>query len=297
MSPSTTSLSWRRAERTALPVYVANATQGNGRAYPQLERRLDGARWGAPATYCASWDDLERRAGHAPCIVVVAPWLDQDGTLERLARLRSALVFHPLVMVTARHPDNMRLLVRTPADEVVWLDELAESDLASAVRRATSQGIMSRLHRNVRQAAHLPARLRTALAATLDGGRSIRTVSDMASAAGRDRRTLWRWWKTYFNGKACESPARFLDWVVLLRALALKVPRRSWSQVAMDLGVHEDTLSRQARRTLDLRLSELEDEDLSGVLPRFVEVLDELISPCSACDPDGDGAQLVLPLS
>jgi len=65
----------------------------------------------------------------------------------------------------------------------------------------------------------------------------------------------------------------------------------------MDLGVHEDTLSRQARRTLDLRLSELEDEDLAGVLPRFVEVLDELISPCSACDPDGDGAQLVLPLS
>ena len=279
-----------------MPVYVANPGQGNGRPYPQLERRLDGARWGTPATYCTSWDDLERRASHAPCVVVVAPWLDQNGTLEHLARLRSALIFHPLVMITARHPDNMRLLVRTPADEVVWLDELAEADLASAVRRATSQGIMSRLHDNMRQAGHLPARLRTALAAAFDPGRSIGTVSEMASAAGRDRRTLWRWWKQHFDGKACESPARFLDWVVLLRALALKVPRRSWSQVAMDLGVHEDTLSRQARRTLGLRLSQLEGEDLAGILARFVDVLDELISPPLAPASDSDGAQLTLPL-
>lgn len=270
-----------------LPVFIAN-----GEAH---DARLRRASWGEAPCFCSSWNEFQRRAADAPCLVVVDPWLTHSSTPERLAELSGLTDAHPLVVVTARHPDNARALIALPIAELVWLEELGNGQPALAIRRATADGALEQVRRRIAQCRRLKPQLRTALTAALDGSRQLRTVEDLADIAGRDRRTIWRWWRAACPDHPCATPRQLLDWLLTLRALAAHVPGRSWAQVALDLGIHDDTLARLVRRTLGRRLSEVGPSELQQVMQEIEHLFDQLVDPITSTAPEGADAPTSTP--
>jgi transposase-like protein len=105
-----------------------------------------------------------------------------------------------------------------------------------------------RLAAAVRRDPRLEPRLRGALLLACGATRPFRSVCRLASAAGCDRRTLWRDWR-HALGDA--SPLRLEDvlhWLILARAMEIKTPRRTWTAVAEEVAVHPQTLARFARQ-------------------------------------------------
>src|SRR3954454_13080211 len=85
-----------------------------------------------------------------------------------------------------------------------------------------------RLAQALDRAPRLPARLRGALLRACTAPRPFLSVSRLAAASDCDRRTLWRDWR---RGVGPDSALRLEDvlhWLLLVRALALKTPQRSW---------------------------------------------------------------------
>jgi AraC-like DNA-binding protein len=133
----------------------------------------------------------------------------------------------------------------------------------------------------LRRAAHLPPRLREALALACDDGRAIRTVEKLAAAAGCDRRTLWTHWKNAVNDRAGAGLRLqdYLHWVLLLRAAHRKRPSLAWADVAEELGIHPHTLSRLARQLTGTPLRELASGGHQALSVRFeAEVAAPLLS-------------------
>jgi hypothetical protein len=71
----------------------------------------------------------------------------------------------------------------------------------------------------------------------------------------------------------------FLHWLLLLRAAGAKTPDRSWAEVAEDLGVHPQTLSRLSRHLAGAPLSEVAAGGQAAIAERFkATVLDPLLA-------------------
>jgi len=145
-----------------------------------------------------------------------------------------------------------------------------------AARRpaAPTQSLPASLPTALRQAGHLPPRLREALALACDERRAIRTVEKLAAAAGCDRRTLWTHWKTAVGPNADLRLQDFLHWLLLLRAAHRKTPRLAWAEVADEIGIHPHTLSRLARQLTGWSLREMAEGGHPALARRFdAEVL------------------------
>ncbi|MFL5538977.1 MAG: helix-turn-helix transcriptional regulator [Longimicrobiaceae bacterium] len=124
----------------------------------------------------------------------------------------------------------------------------------------------------LRQAMHLPPRLREALALACDERRGIRTVERLASAAGCDRRTLWTHWKAAVGSELRLQD--FVHWLLLLRATHRKHGELAWADVADEIGIHPHTLSRLARQLTGCSLRDLAADGHAELVRRFeAEVL------------------------
>ncbi|HEX8693921.1 MAG TPA: hypothetical protein VF746_15975 [Longimicrobium sp.] len=121
----------------------------------------------------------------------------------------------------------------------------------------------------LRQAGHLPPRLRQALALACENERPICTVGRLASLSGCDRRTLWNQWRTAVGREAPVRLEDFLHWQLLLRATALKEPALAWADVADRLGVHPHTVARLARQLTGRTLRELSACTEAGIAAEF----------------------------
>lgn len=238
---------------------------------------------GAEVVAVEDWSQLERALSAAECSVIHLDRLDSTSTLPRLSALRSRHPRHPVVLVTRWELENARHLKDVSVDEVIWLPEI-EGALRGAVERACARcsafdGDLRGLARVLGQAGHLPNPLREALAHACRTERPVHSVNELATAVGRNRRSLWHQWT---RAVGTSSPLRlqdFLHWVLLLRALARKTPERTWVAVAHELKLSPHTLWRYAKdltgRTLPA-LAGAEDE----VLRRFhARVLEPLLGP------------------
>ena len=121
----------------------------------------------------------------------------------------------------------------------------------------------------LRQAGHLPPRLRQALALACENERPICTVGRLASLSGCDRRTLWNQWRTAVGREAPVRLEDFLHWQLLLRAVTLKEPALAWADVADRLGVHPHTVARLARQLTGRSLRELSACTEAGIAAEF----------------------------
>jgi hypothetical protein len=119
---------------------------------------------------------------------------------------------------------------------------------------AADTGPACRLADAVRGSRRVPPRLRAALLRACAEERPFRSVSRLAAAAGCDRRTLWREWRRAVGDASATRLEDVLHWLILARALALKTAERTWYDVAADLRVHPQTLSRFARQFTGLTL-------------------------------------------
>lgn len=237
-----------------------------------------------------TWQRFRRAFREDACGVVAArdPRPELFGQLQAL---RSREEGGTLVLVLRRNPRILRRLKDVLAEEVVWMDEL--SDLPAAVQAAETERRLQRLERRVREADHLPGTLATAVGRSLRSRPPLTSVQELAGELGRDRRTLWHHWRSVVDdGESDLTLKGFLDWIVLLRAAAMKSESRSWQDVAEELGVHARTLRRVAQRRTGESL-----RDLSPAPPEserlFAAFREEAMAPLLAPGQgpgDGDRA-------
>ncbi|HEX7091966.1 MAG TPA: hypothetical protein VF192_17750 [Longimicrobiales bacterium] len=234
---------------------------------------------GAPApTWTGYWSDLWRAAPDTGSLVVALPRLE-DAAGEQIRRLRHRLPRCPIVLVTAAEPENVKRLRSVPADAVVWLDDLEE--LPRALHAARRACFLARAAARIEHAApRLGPRLARALALALRAERPVTRVADLARRAGTDRRTLDRAWRGAV-GAAC--PLRLedvLDWILLFHAHGLLAAGHKSVAVAVQLGIHEDTVARRARALLGVTPRRLRAVPARTLERRFArEVLYPILSP------------------
>ncbi|HEX7091179.1 MAG TPA: hypothetical protein VF192_13645 [Longimicrobiales bacterium] len=223
----------------------------------EVLNRLRGALAPGPAIVAADdWKTFQRASGGAVCSIVVLPWLDEAGAAAQLASLKERSPLQPLVLVTQKDAENLRLLKELSVEEIVWLHE-AERELWGAIGRARASSLLRQMASAVEKAEHLPPKLRFALSHAFRSERPVRSVIELAAAVGCDRRTLWRHWRDGLGPDHPLLPGHFLDWLLLLRASGLKAPGQKWSAVAHQLGVHEHTVARLAKRLAGLSLRDV----------------------------------------
>ena len=228
------------------------------------------------STHCADWARFDRMLAADTCGVVVVRWLEDGPNLLRLVALSSRRRA-PLVLVTSKDADNVRLLKGVALEEVVWLSDLPAS-LGAAIHAARLSRPLLVLSRRIERNRSLVPVLRGALAAACRQPSPPTTVAALAGLAGVDRRVLWRAWRNRFG---LEPPLRLEDvtaWLVIAHAASGKRPGRRWSAVAGDVGVHLSTLRRLIRRLCGLGLKDAGREP-ERIVAMMMEALSFLTTP------------------
>lgn len=241
---------------------------------------LDGV--GEEIRIAASWQEFRAELSGADCGVVAEPEPRPElfGQLQALEGRRATLV-----LTLRRNPRVLRRLKDVIVQEVVWLDELSE--LPAAVRGARTERRLRDVEHDVRACDHLPGTLVDALSRSLRSRPPLTSVQELASDLERDRRTLWHHWRNAVDEEESRLTLKgFLDWVVLLRAAALKTGRRSWHDVAEDLGVHARTLRRMAKRRMGVSLRDLAPPPVRGD-ETFEAFRQEALAPLLEAAPRG----------
>jgi hypothetical protein len=192
--------------------------------------------------------------------------------------LASAFTSHSARTVSPRHA--------SPTPRSIHPMPSSASDPGRAFRRAAppaAPALPASLAAAFRRAAHLPPRLREALALACDDRRAIRTVEKLAAAAGCDRRTLWTHWKQSVGRRSTLRLQDFLHWVLLVRAAHRKTASRPWSDVAEEIGIHPHTLGRLARQLTGRSLRELSTTGHVTLAQSFeTQVLPQVLEPAPA---------------
>lgn len=218
--------------------------------------RLYSALAGMSVQRTEMWTLFTDTVGVSACAVVMVDWLAGNPVVQRLEALRVQYPHKPIVLVTRKDADNIRLLRRVEIEEVVWTEEI-EHALAATVDRVRQSSVFQDIAARLDGAQHLPARLRHALAHLFRAPNPVGTVEELAGSVGCDRRTLWRMWRGSVPDEASLRLQDMLDWNVLLRASIMRTQSSSWVGIAAKLSVHEHTLARSAKRLAGLTLREL----------------------------------------
>ena len=217
-----------------------------------------------------AWEPFRDNASNAECGIVVVRRLSKDEVFHHLRRLMYASARLRVVLVTESDPANSRNLKDILVDEVIWFEESPQS-LIAAVERARVRSCLSGVAAAIDSATGLPWLVRRALCLACSERHSISKVSELAATVGCDSSMLRKQWRKAVSPKADLRLEDFIDWVLLLRAVEIKQPNRSWVDVASELRVHEDTLQRIARRFMESSLRHLAAETTTELLPRFQE--------------------------
>lgn len=203
----------------------------------------------------ATWGEFRGALADASCGVVAEPE-PRPELFGHLQSLRSRDLDGTMVLALRRNPRVLRRLKDVIVEEVVWMDEL--SDLPAAVRGARTERRLQQMEREVRRAEHLPETLVETVVRALRSRPPLTSVQELAGELERDRRTLWHHWRSAVDEEQSELTLKgFLDWIVLLRAAAMKTESRSWHDVADELGVHARTLRRVVQRRTGSSLCDL----------------------------------------
>ncbi|HEX2778696.1 MAG TPA: hypothetical protein VHM30_04295 [Gemmatimonadaceae bacterium] len=245
-------------KRRMLPVYT--------RGRSQLSILRAALPTGATYDTFADWTSFQRALVDAPCAVIWLDWLGDGDALHRLTDVRRRLPDVPVVLVTRKDADNVRLLKGLVVEEVVWLND-APNSLATAVARAETCGALHLVRAAIRSDRHLSHRLREMLLYACDRGHVVRSVTALGLALHCDRRTLWyAWHQAMPRGPRLED---FLHWLTILHATALRPSLRSWEEVAAELQIDKRTLARYATRLLGVELRDLSALDRRELVATF----------------------------
>lgn len=228
------------------------------------------------------WMVVEREWQQHRCSIVCLEWLRPSPFLPKLLTFKERHPHHPVVLVTRFVPDNARLLKNVPVEEVIWFREI-DQELGTAVMQTCTQrtNLVGSLTALFDEAKHLPPLLRSALVCACHSEPPVCSINQLASAVGCDRRTLWCQWQQAI-GKGVTERLRLEDmlhWLLLLRAVGLKTPSRSWIDTAGKIGVSPKTLSRWAKQLAGIPLKQLAEGEWEQGVPLFHERIYKLLLP------------------
>jgi hypothetical protein len=219
------------------------------------------------ATLAPSWESFCHACAAAECGVVLLPWDGRDATLEPLRQHASRFPQLALILITHNDAENARFIRNTPLADLLWIDEIEERLLSATMKAAQSRMVL-RTANALTHATTIPAGIRSALAAALRGEYPLRSINDLASFCGRDRRTLWYHWHQLPTSE--EIPLKdMIRWIILIRAATLKLPSRKWAAIADELGIDTRSLGRWANRLTGLRLRDLAGTGIPTLLQHF----------------------------
>lgn len=262
-----------------LAVLSANASQ---RA--QLVRVLS---VGELVFACGSWSRFERAAPASDCTIVWVDWLADSNAQRWLALLGSRRPSVPVVLVTSKDAENLRWLTHLHVDAVVWPGEI-ETRLCPIVRRAREESTLRRIAKRLRETSALHESLRRGLAEACVCEPPVLAVHDLAALVGCDRRTLSRYWHSAAGRHSALRLEDVLHWLLLLRAVARKDSKRAWSAIAAELGIHEHTLARLARKLVDASLASVAIEGTAALGLSFLALVLAPLPSCASPDAAGD---------
>lgn len=217
------------------------------------------------------------------CGLAVIERLDSAGEFGQLRLLKARAVHHPLILITRRHAESLRLLKDIMLDDVIWPSELNQL-LLVAVQRACGQNLFRHIADEIQEMPGIHPRVRAALAAACWVATPVTSVQALAAAVRCDRRTLWRAWAANPGARPAVRLEDLVGWILLIRAVSLKSGGRGWSAIASEFRVSQRRLLRLSERLAGLSLSRLAGLGPDHLYARF---RDEILS--GAPDPRQNG--------
>jgi hypothetical protein len=223
---------------------------------------------GARVLWFDEWDSFDDARRGSSCAVVHVNCPQTDPAVARLRRAAQGAPQSPLVLVVQGTALGEALARSLSVDEVVVKRE-ANRSLLPAISRATGAAYLRDVGSRVRDAHHLPVRLRIAVAHACHSSNPVKEVADLADRVGCDRSTLTRQWQRVTQPGDAMRLDEVLSWLVLLRAVARRPPGRKWASVAAEVGTSERTLARVARQHVGLSLGALTSLDFAALTSAF----------------------------
>lgn len=229
-------------------------------AFARVRTALPG---GVRRQECNTWDELERRAADAEVVVAIIPRITVR-EVGSMARFRQRRPVHPMVLVTEKDAERLRLLAPITLHEVVWIHEAA-AQLAPAIARARVGTIFHELADRIRRTEHISPVLREALARAAESRQPIRRVQRLAEIMNKSPDVLDHHWHVAVRPESELRLEDYLDWFILLRALQRKRPNANWTAASDTVGVSARTLQRIAHRLTGSSLHDLESVGFKGI--------------------------------
>ena len=200
------------------------------------------------------WRAFECALPRSRCGLAVIEWLDHAGEFGELRLLTQRAVRHPLILITRRDPESLRLLKDVVLEDVIWPSELNKL-LLSAVQRACGQNRFRHIADEIGGMSGLHPRVRAALALACAARSPFTSVEALAAAVRCDRRTLWRAWASSPAARPAMRLEDLVGWILLMRAVSMKSSGRGWSSIASEFEVSQRRLLRLSERLAGLSLS------------------------------------------
>jgi hypothetical protein len=200
------------------------------------------------------WRAFECALPRSRCGLAVIEWLDHAGEFGQLRLLKERAAHHPLILITRREPESLRLLKDIVLDDVIWPSELSQL-LLGAVQRACGQNLFRHIADEIQGMSALHPRVRAALVHACAAGIPFTSVEALAAAVRCDRRTLWRAWASSPAARPATRLEDLVGWILLIRAVSMKSSGRGWSAIASEFKVSQRRLLRLSERLAGLSLS------------------------------------------
>jgi hypothetical protein len=245
----------------------------------QLRSKLVSLFHGRDFCIVENWRQFKHASPSAECSIIVLEWLNPgDRFFQQLCAFKRRSHCRPVILVTRKDADNARHLKDILVEEVVWLREI-ERTLPAIVSRTRARSQLVHIAEELEGDPRLPSKLREALAFACRSEQPLYSVAELARIAGRDRRTLCRYWRVAVGPDCTLRLQDFLSWLLLLRAVELRLTGRKLRCIAMEIGAHEHTLARLAKRLMGQSLQELTTEHSSGMVPLFTKQVLSHLTP------------------
>jgi hypothetical protein len=232
--------------------------------YPAIQKIIR-ASAGADVVIASDWRQVQKRIGDASCLIIHLEPLHSE-TLGNFCLLKARLALLPVVAIAEHQPTVAIALRDVVIEELIWTQNVSQQ-LQPSVQHALSKARFNRIATAVRANIHLTHVTRDFLTTALLARKPFRTIEDVAVALGVNSKTIHNHW--HESGVADLSPKNFLDWIILLRADALRASGLSWSAVTSRTGVHQHTLARAARRLTGRPLSSVISSSSSTIEAEF----------------------------
>ena len=233
------------------------------------DARLIARAVGGKAHIAKDANQFTNGVGHAESLVLGCRHPMPRQRIALLREIERNTPWIPLILVTDRDPEAARRLSDVKVSAVVWFADL-EINLLPEIEAARGSVRLLRLAEQAEGTARPPA-LRTALAYSLQAAtdRPVRNVNELAAAVRYSPITLSKAFSAWQQGRTTLS--RFLDALVIVRAMQLRSSRLSWKSVSARLGFARETLQRKSKRWTGRTLGQLEKVPPDRLLTALAE--------------------------